>query len=38
MLYLMVSKGGLSSMAQLTYLDLVAVITAGACHDFAHDG
>jgi len=38
MLYLMVSKGGLNSMAQLTYLDLVAMITAGACHDFAHDG
>lgn len=38
MLYLMVSKGGLNSMAQLNYLDLVAMITAGACHDFAHDG
>ena len=38
MLYLMISKGGLASMAQLSYLDLVSAITAGACHDFAHDG
>ena len=38
MLYVMVSKGGLNSMAQLSYLDLVAMITAGACHDYAHDG
>jgi len=25
-------------MAQLSYLDLVSAITAGACHDFDHDG
>lgn len=25
-------------MAQLSYLDLVSALTAGACHDFDHDG
>ena len=38
MVYFMIKHGNLDTIAQLNYLDLVAAITASACHDFDHDG
>ena len=38
MMYLFFKQGNLHQIAQLNYLDMVSAITAGACHDYAHDG
>ena len=38
MSFLFLTKGGLARVANLTYLDMVSFIVAGACHDFGHDG
>ena len=38
MMYHMIGKGGLTTVAELNYLYLVAALTAAACHDFDHDG
>ena len=38
MMFLMIKQGKLTEIAQLNYLDLLAAMTAAACHDFDHDG
>jgi len=36
--YLFLTKGKLAQIADLSHLDMVAFLVAGACHDFGHDG
>ena len=38
MMFMMVKTGNMREICSLGYWDLVAAITAAACHDFAHDG
>ena len=38
MMFMFIKDCNLTETAQLKYLDLVSAITAGACHDFDHDG
>lgn len=38
MVYVMLTKGGLIEMAELSHLSCVASLVAAACHDFDHDG
>lgn len=38
MTFFFMKQGQLNTLAELTDLDLVSVVSAAVCHDFGHDG
>ena len=38
MVFILMTRGRLIEIAELSHLDQVALVTAALCHDFDHDG
>lgn len=38
MIYIFIRQGNLDKFGYLSELDLLSVVIASVCHDFAHDG